>query len=289
MRKVILTLAMALGLYSAATAQCSSTPNTFEMKLTPIGAGKLAVQVRHTDDASTKSTAPTAKQSLFGMIFAISWPKTSDVTITGAASAMAPFEIGEDKQAWTQQNKNVAAEDNMATFYHTNDMPAEFGFDWVNNQWYDVATISYSGTLAEGDFFSFATCDYGMAHPNSYAGNSHTDPWFAVYNMTTSEYKEVSPKMSTERLANTAPTVSYSIYPNPATSVVNVEVSCDMNSQVLAQITDMTGKVVATKIFKVAAGTTKESLNVEGLSAGNYMVKLTDGKTLNYVQKIEKQ
>jgi hypothetical protein len=289
MRKVILTLAAALGLFASASAQCSSTPNNFEMKLTQVAPGTLAVQIRHTDDANSKSLAPVSKQSLFGMIFAISWPKTSEVSITGATSLMKPFEIGQDVQAWDAQNKNVAVEDNMATFYHTNDMPSEFGFNWQNDTWYDVATINYKGNLAEGDFFSFATCDYGMAHPNSYSGNSHTDPWFAVYDLATSEYLEVSPKMSTERVIASGSVTSYGIYPNPASSVLNIDITCDISSQVVAQITDMTGKVVASRVFKVQKGNTKETINVAGLAPGNYMVKLTDGKTLNYVQKIEKQ
>jgi Secretion system C-terminal sorting domain len=288
MRKVIFTLACALGMYTSTTAQCSQVPNNFEMKLTQVSVGKLAVQIRHTDAEGAQSVAPVSSQSLFGMIFAISWPKTSNITLENAASGNKPFEIGEDKFAWTAQNKNVSNEDNMATFYHTNDMPAEFGYNWENNKWYDVAVISYKGNLAEGDMFSFATCDYGVAHPNSYAGNSHTDPWFAVYDMRTSVYNEFSPRMITERSAQfSAPVIS--IYPNPATTDITVDVTCGVSSQVAAQITDITGKVVSNSIFKVQKGNTKQTISVAGLAPGNYMVKLTDGKTLNYVQKFEKQ
>jgi hypothetical protein len=288
MRKILLTLLGAIVMHTAVTAQCSQVPNNFEMKLTQVGSGKLAVQIRHTDAEGAQSVAPVSTQSLFGMIFAISWPKTSNIILDNAASANKPFEIGEDKLAWTAQNKNVSNEDNMATFYHTNDMPAEFGYNWENNKWYDVATISYKGNLAEGDMFSFATCDYGVAHPNSYAGNSHTDPWFAVYDMRTSQYQEFSPRMITERTAQFgAPVIA--IYPNPATTDITVDVTCDVNSQVAAQITDISGKVVSNAIFTVQKGNTKQSISVAGLAPGNYMVKLTDGKTLNYIQKIEKQ
>ena len=75
-------------------------------------------------------------------------------------------------------------------------MPTAFKSDWLNNKWYDVATINFTGTLVNGDYFSLVNCDYGLAHPNSYNGNSTTDPWLSI--LEDGKSFQYSPKMITE-------------------------------------------------------------------------------------------
>jgi hypothetical protein len=93
---------------------------------------------------------------------------------------------------YTPQNKNIR------TLVHDNSiiMPTAFKADWLNNKWYDVATINFTGTLVNGDYFSLVNCDYGLAHPNSYNGNSTTDPWLSI--LEDGKSFQYSPKMITE-------------------------------------------------------------------------------------------
>lgn len=50
--------------------------------------------------------------------------------------------------------------------------------------------------MANGDYFSLLNCDYGLAHPNSYYGNSATDPWLSI--LEDGKSLQYSPKMITE-------------------------------------------------------------------------------------------
>jgi hypothetical protein len=286
--KSILTAALLL---TGATsyAQCSDVANNYEMKLTQKGNNTLAVQIRYNDGAvaNAQSTLPKSDKSLFGLVFAIAWPTTSDIKIEGTTSTHKVFAVAQDASVGAN-TQNKATDDNIATFYHTNDMPAAFGADWKNGEWVTIAEVKYSGKLNGSDFFSFVNCDYGVAHPNSYYGNTHTDPWFAIYDTKTSSLEQFSPKMMTE-VPGTASNVSdFNIYPNPTSDVFNVEISTELNTQVAVNITDLSGRVVKNGVFGVTKGTNKHTMNVADLSSGNYLIKITDGKTLNYIQKVQK-
>ena len=43
------------------------------------------------------------------------------------------------------------------------------------------------------------------------------------------------------------------------------------------------------QIQQVEKGTTTCKMNVKEIASGNYLVKITDGKTLNYIQKVQKK
>jgi hypothetical protein len=174
-----------------AIAQCSPTLNNFEIKLSQTGYQALKVQMRYHADAvdSAESTLPSTKQIFDGLIFAITWPTTSRVELTKCIRNNEDINLIID---YTPQNKNIR------TLVHDNSiiMPTAFKADWLNNKWYDVATINFTGTLVNGDYFSLVNCDYGLAHPNSYNGNSTTDPWLSI--LEDGKSFQYSPKMITE-------------------------------------------------------------------------------------------
>lgn len=174
-----------------AIAQCSPTLNNFEIKLNQTGYQTLKVQMRYHADAvdSAESTLPSTKQIFDGLIFAITWPSTSRVELTKCIRNNEDINLVID---YTPQNKNIR------TLVHDNSiiMPTAFKSDWLNNKWYDVATINFTGTLVNGDYFSLVNCDYGLAHPNSYNGNSTTDPWLSI--LEDGKSFQYSPKMITE-------------------------------------------------------------------------------------------
>jgi len=174
-----------------AIAQCSPTLNNFEIKLNQTGYQTLKVQMRYHADAvdSAESTLPSTKQIFDGLIFAITWPSTSRVELTKCIRNNEDINLVID---YTPQNKNIR------TLVHDNSIiiPTAFKSDWLNNKWYDVATINFTGTLVNGDYFSLVNCDYGLAHPNSYNGNSTTDPWLSI--LEDGKSFQYSPKMITE-------------------------------------------------------------------------------------------
>jgi hypothetical protein len=190
--KKIYSLVMAIIIGAqVASAQCSPTLNNFEIKLSQTGYQTLKVQMRYHADAvdSAESTLPSTKQIFDGLIFAITWPSTSRVELTKCIRNNEDINLVID---YTPQNKNIR------TLVHDNSiiMPTAFKADWLNNKWYDVATINFTGTLVNGDYFSLVNCDYGLAHPNSYNGNSTTDPWLSI--LEDGKSLQYSPKMITE-------------------------------------------------------------------------------------------
>jgi Secretion system C-terminal sorting domain len=288
MKKTILTLlAIGIGL-SQSFAQCSSTPNNFEMKLVPTSSNQLLVKMRYHDGAVADATSslPTKSINLAGMVFAITWPSTSSITLQKSTSIVAPFAIEQDKTVGAGvANKNVV--DNIATFYHTNDMPTVYGFDWKNDEWITIAEITYSGKLATNDYFSFVNCDYGIAHPNSYSGNSHTDPWFAMQN-TSMELMQYSPKMITELPTKLADKISCDVYPVPTNGELHIDVEMTATSNAIVKVLDIKGTLVKTVQFELQAGKNKNTINLGELPSGDYMIVVTDGKALNFSKQILK-
>ncbi len=64
------------------------------------------------------------------------------------------------------------------------------------------------------------------------------------------------------------------LYPNPATSVVNVLVGAPGRDRVTVVVLDVTGRVMSQQLFAVEAGSNTIPVNVAGLTSGMYMVKL---------------
>jgi hypothetical protein len=66
-----------------------------------------------------------------------------------------------------------------------------------------------------------------------------------------------------------------SVYPNPATDIVNVSINLSQISDVVVDIVDVTGKVVSTMaVNQLAAGEQKIPVAVENLSRGTYMAEI---------------
>ena len=173
-------------------AQCSPTLNNFEIKLSQTGYQTLKVQMRYHANAvnGAESVLPSTKQVFDGLIFAITWPTTSPVELTKCTKNNADIDLIIDNSP--SQNKNIK------TLVHDNSitMPTAFKTNWKNDKWYDVATINFTGTLVNGDYFSLLNCDYGLTHPNSYYGNIATDPWLSI--LEDGKSLQYSPKMITE-------------------------------------------------------------------------------------------
>jgi hypothetical protein len=287
MKKVIISMLAFCAIALQSFAQCSPTINGFEMKLIPLANRTLSIQIRCTEETTQTQNKqlPNQQLSLDGLIFAITWPNTSNIVIQNVVASNAPFMIAQDKSVGMVSNKTSV--DQIATFYQASDLPVALKNNWIPNQWYPIATIKYSGDLAANDIISFVTCEYGVSHPNSYYGNSTTDPWLAFLNMQTNDYQQYSPKMITE-MPNNISVSSINVYPNPSNDVFNVSINTPVVTQVALQLLDMKGQIVKTQIEQLQGGANVKTIDVQSLASGNYTIKISDGKSINHLQKVQK-
>ena len=65
-----------------------------------------------------------------------------------------------------------------------------------------------------------------------------------------------------------------SIFPNPATSVLNVKITDELAQDVTAEIVDITGKVLSVEQFSHNGGTQQQTLNISNLAKGIYLLNL---------------
>jgi hypothetical protein len=67
---------------------------------------------------------------------------------------------------------------------------------------------------------------------------------------------------------------SFNVYPNPATSVVNLSFKLENNSNVDVTVSDLTGKVVYSNKMNKTAGSNSFVIDTKGLTSGMYVVSL---------------
>ncbi len=287
MKKLILNLALGLTATTAAftsNAQCSNTPNNYEVKLSHTAAGKLQVAIRYT---KADALLPTTETKLDGLVFAIEAP-SADFKITNCVNnSNTVFSVMPDNGAQAAA-QNKTATNPIFTFYHNNieGMPLPMLAAWTANEWITIANVSYSGTLKENQHFSLLNCDYGLAHPNSYYGNSTTDPWLALFSKD-NQVTQVAPKMTTELPTKTT-IFNYTFAPNPTTSKVNFNIDITEQTSAIAKVVNTQGSVVKVINFNLDNGSNKVEVDLTELPSGVYQVQVTDGKLLQIAEKITK-
>ncbi len=80
---------------------------------------------------------------------------------------------------------------------------------------------------------------------------------------------------------NTA-SIALNVYPNPASDAVNVSFTLTSASDVVINVTDLSGKVVATKsVANASVGTQNVELNTQTLSAGVYTVNFVSNNGIS--------
>ena len=76
----------------------------------------------------------------------------------------------------------------------------------------------------------------------------------------------------------------YSVYPNPARNVINIQLKDNLNVTLKsASVFDLTGKVVLT------TDNVNQPINIEKLSSGTYILSVSDANNRNYTQKFIKE
>jgi hypothetical protein len=80
-----------------------------------------------------------------------------------------------------------------------------------------------------------------------------------------------------------------SIYPNPATDVLNIDLSIDKVTQMEVRLLDMSGRTVKSVMQITAKGMNNASMNLNDIAAGVYGVQIFENNNLILSTKINKR
>lgn len=73
---------------------------------------------------------------------------------------------------------------------------------------------------------------------------------------------------------------NFSVYPNPASDMINIVFDLKSSSFVTIEITDLEGRKIASVMSERQSGTVSKDFNVKELPSGNYLIRLeVNGKT----------
>ena len=75
-----------------------------------------------------------------------------------------------------------------------------------------------------------------------------------------------------------------SIYPNPVSSMLNVDLTADFDGQINFRIMDMTGRTISVENLANCGGDVHHTINVSNLSKGMYMLSI-EGQNVKSVRK----
>jgi hypothetical protein len=79
------------------------------------------------------------------------------------------------------------------------------------------------------------------------------------------------------------------VYPNPSHNELHVDVNIDKNTMATIRVLDVTGKLVKQIETELTKGMNSNTIDLGEIANGVYMLKITDGKGLNYSQQFRKQ
>jgi hypothetical protein len=272
MKKIMIA---ALALLSASTgfAQCPNTTGNYEYAISN-DAKVITIKARNTTGTIRSSYVnPAIDGNFVGLVFGIKWSAKSDVVLYKNSSE-APFNIIPsggilDKGEFKFQSFGDDAEK----------LPM-LSKDFMNGDWHVIATIPYTGTMANGDKFELTECGF----------DETTNPYFAQMDKY-GNYGQFAPNLvrNASEGANLAVANAVIVYPNPTMGDLFVDVSSSAATRATFRVMDMTGKTVKTIQSDLVEGLNKITVNVNELANGMYMLKVVDGKSLNYAQTFNKQ
>jgi hypothetical protein len=274
MKKFLLTMIAASSLAISGYAQCLQS-SQLELKMQKTDAYTYEVSIRFHNANSAAALLPNTETKLDGLVFAIASTSNNKSFVKSISNVLPPFTMVIDEQSAVNTNKKNT--DNIVTFYHdnTSSLPLPFQKNWMANQWYPLMQIKVNAKETES--CTLLNCDYGIANPNSYAGNSSTDPWIALLN--NNEYLQYTPKIvvvDEEGNKN-----SLSIFPNPVTTQLHLNINSNANTSCVAKIIAENGQVVKLSYFDLQSGENSNLISVEELPIGNYSIVVVDGKNIN--------
>lgn len=253
--------------------QCPNTTGNYEFSIKN-DAKTITILARNTTRTIRSSYVHPALDGNFtGLVFGVKWSEKSDITLY-PNSSVAPFNILPSSFVKAHNGFNFQSYGDAA-----DDLPI-LSSEWMSGQWNVIATIPYSGNLANGDKFELTECGF----------DATTDPYFSNMDKE-GHYGQFAPNLVRNESAgaNLAVANAVLVYPNPTMGDLHVDVSSATVTRAAFKVMDMTGKTVKTIESDLVEGLNKITVNVGELANGMYMLKVLDGKALNYAQTFNKQ
>ena len=272
MKKVIVS-ALVLICSLSAFSQCPNTTGNYEFSISN-DAKHIVIKARNTTQTIRSSYVnPAINGNFVGLVFGVKWSDKSDIQIYKNSSE-APFNIMASGNV-----KDKAGVKFQSYGDDAQDLPL-LSKAWMSGQWNVIATIPYTGSLANGDKFELVECGF----------DETTNPYFAQMDAER-HYGQFAPNLLRNEAegANIAVANAVIVYPNPTKGDLNVDVSSTTVTRATFKVMDMTGKVVKTIESDLTEGLNKIIVNVGELANGMYMLKVVDGKSLNYASTFNKQ
>lgn len=272
MKKLIAASAFVLTSFSG-FSQCPNTTGNYEFSISN-DSKVITIKARNTTGTIRSSYVnPAINGNFVGLVFGIKWSAKSDVVLY-TNSSVAPFDIVPSGGILEKNNFHYQSYGDEAK---TLPMLSK---DFMNGEWHTIATIPYSGSMANGDKFELTECGF----------DETTNPYFAQMDKY-GNYGQFAPNLvrNGSEGANVATANAVIVYPNPTLGDLYVDVSSSAVTRATFKVMDMTGKVVKVIQSDLVEGLNKITVNVTDLANGMYMLKVVDGKALNYAQTFTKQ
>jgi len=155
----------------------------------------------------------------------------------------------------------------------------------IRDQSGTVTVASYVAPLADLNLYgaSIAVVASGFLNP----GQNNDGASFGLYVALPSGGELIPLGPATSVNENISGRFETSIYPNPARSLLNVEISQEVPSDVQLKIYNITGSLVMAEQFGAGQAGTRTSIDISGLPEGIYVVKMQSGENTS-VMKLNK-
>ena len=274
MKKLILSTLSIFAMVNV-FAQCPNTTGNYEFSIRN-DAKTITILARNTTSTIRSSYVdPAINGNFVGLVFGVKWSAKSDITLF-ANKSVAPFDIVTSADIRVNGDFKFQAYGDEAK-----ELPL-LTKEWMSGQWNVIATIPYTGRLVNGDKFELAECGFSET----------TNPYFAQMD-NKGNYGQYAPNLVRNSSAGANEIIGASnaviVYPNPTQGDLFVDVSSSVTTRATFKVMDMTGKVVKTIQSDLNEGLNKITVNVNELANGMYMLKVVDGKALNFAQTFNKQ
>jgi len=112
----------------------------------------------------------------------------------------------------------------------------------------------------------------------------YTMTYYRIKSVDFDGYTEYSKVISLERKATTG---KLNVFPNPTTDIITIETAIATSGNVTFTLVDLQGRIVSTETINSDAGAVSQSISLDGLSTGMYMLTVsTNNET--FVQRVVK-